>query len=284
MATAYETLGVSRDATGADIKKAYKQLASKHHPDKGGDTAKFQEVQAAYDTLIDPVKKQQHDNPNPFHGQASNSGFEFHHHNGGDVNSIFETLFRQAGNPGSGGFHSRHQQPRKNKDLRVQLNVLLSSTLVTQKKTIAVHTTKGDIFNVDVDLPRGVPDGATVKYKNLGDNVIESLTRGDLYVIINITNDTSCQVHGINLVSQIEIDSIDAMLGVDKIVKGLIDKEYVVKIPAGCQQNTMFGLKRQGLYQMNSDIVGDFIIEVKIITPILTPEQQEILKTLKTRN
>lgn len=282
MATAYETLGVSRDATDADIKKAYRQLASKHHPDKGGDTAKFQEVQVAYDTLSDPVKRQQHDNPNPFRGQPG-GGFEFHQHGGNaDVNSIFETLFRQAGNPG--GFYGRQQQPRKNKDLRVQLNIPLSSTLVSQKKTIAVQTTKGDTFNVDVDLPRGVSDGATVKYKSLGDNVIESLTRGDLYVIINVINDTSCQVHGINLVSQVEIDSIDAMLGVDKIVKGMNDKEYVVKIPAGCQQNAKFGLKAQGLYQMQSDVVGDLIVEVKIITPKLTLEQQEILKTLRISN
>ena len=63
MADAYETLGVSKTATPEEIKTAYRKLASKHHPDKGGDTSKFQEIQTAYDTLSDPVKRQQYDNP-----------------------------------------------------------------------------------------------------------------------------------------------------------------------------------------------------------------------------
>lgn len=276
MANAYETLGVSRDASDADIKKAYRQLASKHHPDKGGDTAKFQEVQAAYDSLSDPVKRQQHDNPNPF-----NSGHHGFQYTNSDVGDIFEHLFRNAG-----GFHqqARYQQPRKNKDLRVQLTVPLSSTLEEQKKTVSVKTTKGDSYTVDVDLPRGVSDGATVKYKQLGDNVIESLTRGDLYVIINVINDTPCQINGINLISQIEIDSIDAMLGLDKVVQGIGDREYLVKIPAGVQPNAKFALKGQGLYHMQADTPGDLIVDVKIVTPTLTPEQLEILKTVRPRN
>jgi curved DNA-binding protein len=277
MANAYETLGVSRDASDADIKKAYRQLASKHHPDKGGDTAKFQEIQSAYDSLSDPVKRQQHDNP--FAGQQGND-IHFDFRNGG-VNDIFEHLFRNAG-----GFHhqARYQQPRKNKDLRVQLTVPLSSTLEEQKKTVSVKTTKGDSYTVDVDLPRGVSDGATVKYKQLGDNVIESLTRGDLYVIINVINDTPCQINGINLISQIEIDSIDAMLGLDKVVQGIGDREYLVKIPAGVQPYAKFALKGQGLYHMQADTPGDLIVDVKIVTPTLTPEQLEILKTVRPRN
>jgi DnaJ-class molecular chaperone len=276
MANAYETLGVSRDASDADIKKAYRQLASKHHPDKGGDTAKFQEIQSAYESLADPIKRQQHDNPfagnqgNDIHFDFSNSG----------VNDIFEALFRNA----NGTYHTRHQQPRKNKDLRVSLSIKLSSTLSDQKKTVLVKTSKGDTFNVEVSLPRGVSDGATVKYKEQGDNVIESLTRGDLYVIINVINDTPCQIHGINLLHQIEIDSIDAMLGTSIPVKGLGDREYLVKVPAGCQPNTRLGLKGQGLYQMHTDIVGDFVVEVKIVTPTLTEEQLEILKTVRPRN
>lgn len=273
MATAYETLGVSKDATDEEIKKAYRQLASKHHPDKGGDTAKFQEIQTAYDAISTAEKRQQYNRPNPFeqHGFGFNS----------DVGDIFETLFRNAN---GGGFYQRHHQPRKNKDLRVHLSIPLSSTLANQKKTVVVKTTKGDQFNVDVDLPRGVSDGATVKYKGLGDNVIESLTRGDLYVIINVINDTPCQVYGINLMSQVEIDCIDAMLGIDKQVTGINGKEYLVKIPSGCQPNTKFALKGQGLYQMHSDVVGDFIVEVKIVTAHLTQEQKDILKTVRPLN
>jgi curved DNA-binding protein len=67
MANAYETLGVPKGASESEIKRAYRKLAGQHHPDKGGDTHKFQEIQSAYETLTDPVRRQQHDNPSPFH-------------------------------------------------------------------------------------------------------------------------------------------------------------------------------------------------------------------------
>ena len=81
MANAYETLGVPKGASEEEIKKAYRKLASQHHPDKGGNTAKFQEIQSAYETLTDPQKRAEHDNPNPFKGhhfEQGPGGFHFH--------------------------------------------------------------------------------------------------------------------------------------------------------------------------------------------------------------
>ena len=77
--THYETLGVSDTADANTIKRAYRKLASQHHPDKGGDTAKFQQVEEAYRTLSDPEKRAQYDNPNPF-GQRGFGGFHQNHH------------------------------------------------------------------------------------------------------------------------------------------------------------------------------------------------------------
>ena len=287
MANAYETLGVPKGASDEEIKKAYRRLASAHHPDKGGDTARFQEIQSAYDTLSDPQKRQQHDNPSPFsnfdNGQGSH--FEFHF-GGGAPQDIFEQFFRQGGHPfgGPNPFNQRAHQPRRNKDLRVQLTVNISETLQQTRKTISVQTTKGDRYNVDVDIPRGVTSGTTIKYTNMGDNMFDTLTRGDLYVIINVNNDSNCEIHGINLIKRIQVDAIDAMLGTDAIVRGLDGRDFAVKIPQGCQNDMKFGLQGQGLYQMNTNVRGDLVVVVEVTVPVLNEAQLTALRNIKTIN
>ena len=281
MANAYEILGVPRGASEGEIKKAYKKLASKHHPDRGGDTAKFQEIQSAYDTLTDPQKRAEHDNPNPFRNfhQAGPGNFEFHFGGGMDPNDIFEQFFNQGF--GQSPFQRQRQQPRRNKDLRVSLNITLESTLEAQDKTISVQTTRGDRFNIKVDIPRGVSNGTTIKYSQMGDNMFDSLTRGDLYVIINVINDERFEVMGINLAHNLEIDSIDAMLGIDKTITGIDGKRFSVKIPPGCQYGNRFSLGGQGLYQMNGNMRGDMIVTVIVKTPILSEEQLSIIRKIR---
>jgi len=276
MANAYEILGVPKGASEEEIKKAYRRLAAKHHPDRGGDTARFQEIQGAYETLTDPIKRQQHDNPNPFQQgfhQAGPGHFEFHF---GGADDIFEHFFR-----GQSPFHQQ-RQARKNKDLRINLTVDLSSTLNPQTKTVSVQTTKGDRFAVDVHIPKGVTNGTTIKYSGLGDNMFETLTRGDLYVIITLTSTENYEIHGTNLFTTVTIDSIEAMTGTNKEIKGLDGKIWSIKIPPGCQYNSKFGLPGQGLYQMNSDVRGDLVINIVIKTPVLPEEQLNILRNIKS--
>ena len=269
MANAYETLGVGKNATEAEIKKAYRSMASKHHPDKGGDTAKFQEIQSAYETLTDPQKRQQHDNP-------QHSGFHEFHFNSGPED-IFSQFFG-----GHNPFQQQQRQARKNKDLRINLVVSLASTLEPQTRTVSVQTTKGDRFNVDVNIPRGISHGTTIKYSQLGDNMFETLTRGDLYVIISIQPENKFEIHGINLFTEITIDSIDAMTGIDKEITGVDGRVWLVKIPPGAQFGSRFSLQGQGLFQMNSSIRGDLIAQLTIKTPTLSAEQLNILRTIKS--
>jgi len=278
MANAYDTLGVPKGAPESEIKRAYRKLAGQHHPDKGGDTRKFQEIQSAYETLTDPTKRAQHDNPSPSNFNHPGN-FEFHF--GGGHEDIFQQFFRQHGF-GESPFNQRHANPRRNKDLRINLTIDLASTLENQKRTISVQTTKGDRFNIDVDIPRGINNGTTIKYGQLGDNMFDTLTRGDLYVIINVENDNRFEIQGINLIVNLEIDCIDAMIGLEKIIQGIDNKEFKVHIPTGCQYGTKFGLQGQGLYQLNSPFRGDLIVVVTIKTPILTDEQLTVLRNFKT--
>jgi curved DNA-binding protein len=276
MANAYDTLGVPKGASDEEIKRAYRKLAAKHHPDRGGDTAKFQEIQSAYETLSDPQKRAQHDNPFQHHQGPNGSHFEFHFGGAGP-----EDIFAQFFNQGFGGHpFQRQSQPRRNKDLRINLQVTLAETLQDQRKSVSVQTTKGERFTVDVNIPRGVGNGTTIKYSQMGDNFFDSLTRGDLYVIINIIADQRFELHGLNLVSNLEINSIEAMTGCDKIIQGIDGREFSIKIPKACQFGTKFGLQGQGLYQMNTNVRGDLIVNVTIKTLALTDDQLNILRNL----
>ena len=106
------------------------------------------------------------------------------------------------------------------------------------------------------------------------------MTRGDLYVIINVIEDSRFEIHGINLVANLEITSIEAMTGTEKEVQGIDGSTFLIKIPVGCQFGTKFGLQGKGLYQMNTQHRGDLIVNTIIKTPVLTEAQIEILKTI----
>jgi DnaJ-class molecular chaperone len=275
----YQILGVNKNATEEEIKQAYRKLAMKHHPDRGGDEKQFQEIKNAYEVLSDPVRRQQHDNPGPFHHHHNNhehSHFEFHF-GGGSPQDIFAQFFNQGF-----GAHPFQRQPRKNKDLRVRLGVDLASTLQSQEKTISVQTTKGDRFTVDVSIPRGIDDGTTIKFSQLGDNFFDTLTRGDLYVIISVNPDPRYEIAGNNLITQVEIDSLQAMLGLETQVTGIDGRVFAIRIPQGCQYGTRLGLQGQGLYQLNSHIRGDLIVDIRIKTPVLNEKQLELLRQLQT--
>ena len=270
MTTHYETLGVEKTATDAEIKKAYKKAASKLHPDKPtGDTAKFQELQTAYGILSDPDKRHEYDNPRQHHG------FNFNQGNGSGHIDIEAMMREMMGRQGSGQYY---HQPQKNKDIRVNIMSSLADTLAEQKKTISVQGTNGNRFNVDVTIPRGAQHGTTIRYNGQGDDYDSKLTRGDLYVIINVMSAGNFELHGINVVTPLEIDSIEAMLGADKEVVGIDGKTFSVKIPPACQYGTKFGLNGQGLYAIHSEQRGSLIVFVTIKTPELTEEQKVALR------
>lgn len=276
--THYSTLGINEDASPDDIKQAYRKLASKHHPDKGGDTAMFQKIQAAYDTIGDEGKRAQYDAE-----RRGGSGFRFTV-NGQDFGHQFggmEDIFSQFGfNPFGGDPFANMRQPRRNKDLRVRIIVDLADTLEEQTKAISVKTTNNDDVNVEVKIPRGVTSGTTIKYSGLGDNLFNSLQRGDLYVQFEVRAHTNFEVHGIDLLTNMSINSIEAIVGCDKKITGLDGKEFFVSIPPGTQPDTKLRMWQQGLWAMNQSVRGNLIVNVKLVTPVLPPNQLKMAQDL----
>jgi DnaJ-class molecular chaperone len=281
--THYETLGVGENATPEEIKRAYRKLASQHHPDKGGDTAKFQAIQAAYDTLADADKRGQYDHErrNPGMGPG---GVHFQWHGGGMPGGM-EDIFRQFGFPGGDPFSQfrQAQQPRRNKDLRVHLEVSLASTLAEQHKTLSVQTTSGSRETVDVTIPRGVTNGTQIKYPGLGDNLFETLARGDLFVQVSIVVPDNFYVNGVDLYTRISVNCLHAITGTNVALTNIDGTQFELTIPAGAQPNTKFRISQQGLYQMNSHVRGDLYAELLITVPRdLMDWQLDLVKQINT--
>jgi len=276
--TYYEILGVGNSATADEIKRAYRKLASQHHPDKGGDKNKFQEIEQAYRTLSDDGKRQQYDMElNGFGG----GGTQFHWRSADMNHPDINEIFRSFGFGIHGDIFNHRPQQRRNKDLRIEIPIPLVSTLEEQTKTIQVKTTNGETTTLEVKIPRGVTSGTNIKYSGLGDNLFNTIPRGDLYVQFNVYNAENFVVHGIDLITKISVNCLLATVGGVVNITGLDGKKFELTLPAGTQPGMKFRLSEQGLYQLNNNTRGDLYVELELEVPQnLTPEQIELVKSI----
>jgi DnaJ-class molecular chaperone len=272
----YSTLGVDRNAGPDEIKLAYRRMANQHHPDRGGDTATFQTIQAAYDVIGDEQKRQQYDLERTGRGMPGGVRFTWHTNEGTvphDVNEMFRHF-------GFGGHNPFHQQ-RRNKDLRIEVPITLDSTLDNQNKTITITTTNGHKETVEVTIPRGITSGTNIKYSGLGDNMFNTLARGDLYIQITVLSKDNFVVSGVDLVTSVTVNCLMAIVGGEVIITGLNDQLFSLKIPPGTQAGTKFRFHQQGLYQLNSNQQGDLYVDIRLSVPHnLTKEQLDTVSSL----
>lgn len=269
----YSVLGVPKSASDEEIKKAYRKLAMKHHPDRGGDQTQFQQIQEAYATLGDAQKRAEYDNPQP-------QGFQFNF-NTGNMDDILAQMFG-GGHPFGHDPFAQFRRPQRNRDIRIEIAVELSETMQDQMRDITIQTGSGHRETVKVQIPRGVVNGANVRYTGLGDNSDPRLPRGDLYVQFRVNPDARFYVQDLDLVYPVEIDAIDAMLGTAIDVPNLDNKIFTVNVPAGTQPNSKFRIHNQGLWAMGRPIRGHLIVQVSIAIPrSLTSTQIDLLKQVK---
>jgi curved DNA-binding protein len=242
----YAALGVPRTATADDIKRAFRRLASQHHPDKGGDTQKFQAIQEAYATLSDEQKRAEYDNPRPqFSG--------FHGHPGGvNINDIFGQMF------GQGFGQQQHQHPRRS-HVRMTLWISLLDVATGGKRTVSLGTQAG-VSAVEIEIPLGINDGDNVQYEGIGPG------SSDLVVQFKITPDRKWQRDGLNLAQEVRIDIWDLILGGDLTIDTLTGKTLSTRVPARTQPGTVLRLKSQGLRDRAGQ-TGDIMIRVQAQIP-----------------
>lgn len=252
----YAALGVSKTATAAEIKQAFRKLASQHHPDKGGDTQKFQEIQAAYAVLGDEQKRAEYDHPQPQFGGFGGFG------GAPQFNDIFSQMFKQ------GGFGQQH--PRRN-HVRMTLYVSLLDVAQAGNKTIAVATSQGQ-STVEIGLPFGLNDGDNVQYQGLAPG------GQDLVITFRIQPNSAWQRDGLNLTMSHRLSVWDLILGTDITVKNILGHSLTVRVPPKCQPDAVLRLRGQGLRD-SQNIQGDMFVRVSAqIPPSIAPEIIEAIE------
>jgi DnaJ-class molecular chaperone len=278
MTTHYETLGVSKDASPDEIKRAFRKLASQHHPDKGGDTKKFQEIQAAYDTLSSPEKKAAYDNP------MSNMGEGFHQYGGmpPGFEDVINQMFGGGGfNPFNNSFGFRQQpQQVKNRTLNIQTTITLEEAFYGKELVASVTLPNGKDQILEIKIPAGIQDGVTLRLGGMGDDSVPNVPRGDIHLTVNVQPHKLFQRSGDDLHCKLNLNCIDAMVGKTLEILTLDNKLLELVIKPGTQHGQVLAAAGYGMPKMSDTRYrGRMLINVNIFIPSdLTDAQKQILK------
>ena len=274
----YEVLGVNKGASDDEIKKAFRKLAVKYHPDKnpGDKTAeeKFKEINEAYSVLSDKTKRSRYDQfghagvggdggGNPFGGGFSGQSFNFDF-GGGGFEDIINAMF------GGGGFRAA----RRGRDYRTSITIDFEEAIFGATKTIAVEGEQ-----IKLKIPAGIYDGQSIRLAGKGgDAPSADGQRGDLYVEVRVRAHKTLTREGDLILSEVTIPMTDAVLGTEVEVE-TVDGKITMKIPAGTQPGTNFKLSGHGAPRLGSDQRGPHIVTINVEIPRnLTKKQKELIE------
>jgi len=283
----YDILGVNEKATSAEITKAFKDLAKKHHPDRGGDKDRFQEISEAHDTLKNSQKRHDYDTMRKF-GSPRQGGGEHPFFN----EDIFGDFFSGFGNEGftfnftgrNGDeriFRNVRNQPRGNRNVQVRMAISIKEAMMNSEKTINYKLPSGREEFATVKIPAGVQHGVTFKFSGMGDDSIRNMPRGDLMVVMSVLDSDGYTRKVNDLYTDKTIDCFQAVRGHEFNLKTLDDKIIKVKVPAGTQPGTLLTLKGLGMpVHKTLNIRGNLYVKIHILIPQLSAADLKKIKDL----
>lgn len=280
----YEVLGVNKGASDDEIKKAFRKLAVKYHPDKnpGDKTAeeKFKEINEAYSVLSDKTKRSRYDQfghagvggdggGNPFGGGFGGFGgngqsfnFDF---GGGGFEDIINAMF------GGGGFRAA----RRGRDFRTSITIDFEDAIFGSTKTISIEGEQ-----IKLKIPAGIYDGQSIRLAGKGGEAPSADgQRGDLYVEVRVRAHKTLTREGDLILSEVTIPMTDAVLGTEVEVE-TVDGKITMKVPAGTQPGTNFKLSGHGApSRLDSDQRGPHIVTINVEIPKnLNKRQRELIE------
>lgn len=272
----YKVLGINKTATEKEIKKAYKKLAMKYHPDRNPDNVaaeeSFKEVKSAYEILSNAESKEQYDayghaafNQN---GRGGHSGFSGQP----DFSDMFGGMFNQGRQE-----QSYQPQPEKGSDIVISLDISLEDSINGCEKEVRLPNTSSPLV---VSIPKGINTKQRVKVTEKGNPGTLGASRGDLFVTVNVLEHDKFKRDHQDLHCTIDVLFTKAVLG-GTITAPTFTGAIKLKLPQGTQHGRKFRLKGKGIPSMKGDLVGDLIYDIKIVIPeALSDQQKELLTAL----
>ena len=291
----YEVLGVSKSSSKKEIKKAYKKLAMKYHPDKNPDDARaeesFKEVKEAYEILTNVEKRQEYDRFGHAAFDNSGSGQRQQHSAQGGFEDMFGSGFRQQnqgfGGGGFGGFEDIFSQargggrarPRKGQDLEFNLTVDFVDAVKGTDKIVELPM-NGQQKKINVKIPAGIKDGEKIRFSGKGGLSANGGPAGDLLIVIKTRPHPVLKREENNLICTSHIDMVTAALG-GEVEVNVFDNKFKLKMPAGTQSGRKFKISGRGVTDRKG-VTGDLLVSIHVNTPTqLTDQQKELLEQFK---
>ncbi len=289
----YKVLEITKNANEAEIKKAYRKLARKFHPDLNPNDAeaekKFKQINEAHEVLNDPVKRKKYDQYGKDWQHAdeiekqqkarasanSHRGYTYSRGQSADFSDFFENMF------GGAGFQSSRRGARfRGQDFNAELQLNLTDTLTTHKQTLTVNNK-----NIRISIPAGVEDGQTIKIAGYGGLGVNGGPKGDLYITFKIKNNTSFGRENADLFKSVALPLTTAILG-GEITTETLNGKVKLKVKPETQHGTKVKLKGKGLPKYKKEQqYGDLIITYQVKIPSkLTSKQKELFKQLAETN
>lgn len=288
----YKTLGIEKSATEEEIKKAYRKLARKFHPDLNPNdkeaNKKFQQINEANEVLSDPEKRKKYDayGENWQHAEQfeqakqqrsqSSQNWQDYTYSGaqdeGDFSDFFESLFGRS----SGRSGRSNQTKFRGNDYNASLQLSLRDVYATQKQTLTINNKQ-----VRITIPAGVANGQVIKLKGYGSSGVNGGPNGDLFITFMIEDDTHFKRVNNDLYTTAEIDLYTAILGGDYVLETLSGK-IKLKVNAETQSGSVVRLKGKGfpIYKQEGSF-GDLFVTWQIKMPTnLTEKQKELFREL----
>ncbi|NNC90116.1 MAG: J domain-containing protein [Akkermansiaceae bacterium] len=310
----YEVLGVARGASQDEIRKAFRKLARKHHPDVAEDKEKaeekFKELNEAYEVLSDPEKRKKYDalgenwrhmgdfSPPPgggggFEGFGGGAGQEFHFEGTG-FSDFFENLF--GGRPARGGFGGAAAGPgagramrMRGADIEADLLVKLEETMSGSQRRIALQKPGAaggapEARHVTIRIPKGITEGQLIRCAGLGQPGINGGEAGDLFLRVRLERHPDFRVQGADLYYELLLAPWEAVLGATVPIESL-HGTVRIKIPPGTESGTEFRLRDKGLPEDAEGRFGDLYAMATVVVPAtISNEERKLWEDVREKS